>query len=31
MHVLGTAIVLGAHEPHPTPLGVPVMSINLGA
>jgi uncharacterized protein YbjQ (UPF0145 family) len=31
MHVLGTALVLGAHEPHPTPLGVPVMSINLGA
>jgi uncharacterized protein YbjQ (UPF0145 family) len=31
MHVLGTAIVLGAHEPYPAPLGVPVMSINLGA
>jgi uncharacterized protein YbjQ (UPF0145 family) len=31
MHVLGTAIVLGAHEPHPSPLGEPVMSINLGA
>jgi uncharacterized protein YbjQ (UPF0145 family) len=31
MHVLGTAIRLGAHEPHPTPLGEPVMSINLGA
>jgi uncharacterized protein YbjQ (UPF0145 family) len=31
MHVLGTAIVLGAHEPYPKPLGVPVMSINLGA
>jgi uncharacterized protein YbjQ (UPF0145 family) len=31
MHVLGTAIILGAHEPHPAPLGVPVMSINLGA
>jgi uncharacterized protein YbjQ (UPF0145 family) len=31
MHVLGTAIALGAHEPHPTPLGVPVISINLGA
>jgi uncharacterized protein YbjQ (UPF0145 family) len=28
MHVLGTAIRLGAHEP--APLGVPVMSINLG-
>jgi uncharacterized protein YbjQ (UPF0145 family) len=31
MHVLGTAIRLGAHEPHPAPLGEPVMSINLGA
>jgi uncharacterized protein YbjQ (UPF0145 family) len=31
MHVLGTAIALGAHEPHPAPLGEPVMSINLGA
>ncbi len=31
MHVLGTAIRLGAHEPQPRPLGVPVMSINLGA
>jgi uncharacterized protein YbjQ (UPF0145 family) len=31
MHVLGTAIRLGAHEPHPTPLGEPVLSINLGA
>jgi uncharacterized protein YbjQ (UPF0145 family) len=31
MHVLGTAIVLGAHEPRPAPLGAPVMSINLGA
>jgi uncharacterized protein YbjQ (UPF0145 family) len=30
MHVLGTAIALGAHDPHPAPLGVPVMSINLG-
>ncbi len=30
MHVLGTAIRLGAHEPHPAPLGVPLMSINLG-
>lgn len=30
MHVLGTAIRLGAHDPHPAPLGVPVMSINLG-
>jgi uncharacterized protein YbjQ (UPF0145 family) len=31
MHVLGTAIALGAHEPHPAPLGAPVLSINLGA
>ncbi len=31
MHVLGTAIRLGAHEPLPAPLGAPVMSINLGA
>ncbi len=30
MHVLGTAIRLGAHDPHPAPLGMPVMSINLG-
>ena len=30
MHVLGTAIRLGAHAPHPAPLGTPVMSINLG-
>jgi uncharacterized protein YbjQ (UPF0145 family) len=30
MHVLGTAIRLGAHEPHPAQLGVPMMSINLG-
>jgi len=30
MHVLGTVIALGAHEPHPAPLGGPVMSINLG-
>jgi uncharacterized protein YbjQ (UPF0145 family) len=30
MHVLGTAIALGAHPPHPSPLGVPVLSINLG-
>jgi len=28
--VLGTAIRLGAHEPHPAPLGVPVLSMNLG-
>lgn len=31
MHVLGTAIRLGAHDPHPAPLGMPMMSINLGA
>jgi len=31
MNVLGTAIRLGAREPHPTPLSGPVMSINLGA
>jgi uncharacterized protein YbjQ (UPF0145 family) len=31
MHVLGTAIRLGAREAHPTPLSGPVMSINLGA
>ncbi len=31
MHVLGTAIRLGAHKPHPAPLGEPLMSINLGA
>jgi uncharacterized protein YbjQ (UPF0145 family) len=31
MHVLGTAIALGAHDPHPEPLGVPMLSINLGA
>ena len=31
MNVLGTAIQLGAHEPHPAPLSGPVMSINLGA
>lgn len=30
MHVLGTAIRLGAHDPHPTPLSTPMMSINLG-
>lgn len=30
MHVLGTAIRLGAHPPHPAPLGAPVASINLG-
>jgi uncharacterized protein YbjQ (UPF0145 family) len=31
MHVLATAIRLGAHEPHPAPLGVPMLSVNLGA
>lgn len=30
MHVLATAVRLGAHEPHPAPLGMPMMSINLG-
>ena len=30
MHVLGTAIRLGAHDPIRPP-GMPVMSINLGA
>jgi uncharacterized protein YbjQ (UPF0145 family) len=29
MHVLGTAIALGAHEPHPTPLHGPTLSIDL--
>jgi uncharacterized protein YbjQ (UPF0145 family) len=31
MNVLGTAIRLGAREPHPAPLARPLMSINLGA
>jgi uncharacterized protein YbjQ (UPF0145 family) len=31
MHVLGTAVALGAHDPHPQPLGVPMMTISLGA
>ncbi|MGH3494024.1 MAG: heavy metal-binding domain-containing protein [Sciscionella sp.] len=31
MHVLGSAIRLGARKPHPTSLSGPVMSINLGA
>jgi len=30
MNVLGTAIRLGAREPHPAPLSGPVISINLG-
>lgn len=31
MNILGTAVRLGAHEPHPAPLSGPMMSINLGA
>lgn len=31
MNVLGTAIRLGARDPHPAPLPNPVLSINLGA
>ena len=31
MHILGTAIRLGAREAYPAPLSGPVMSINLGA
>jgi hypothetical protein len=31
MNVLGTAIRLGAREPHPAPLPAPMVSINLGA
>lgn len=31
MNILGTAIRLGARDPHPTPLSGPMMSINLGA
>jgi uncharacterized protein YbjQ (UPF0145 family) len=30
MNILGTAIRLGAHEPHPSPFRGPMMSINLG-
>ncbi len=30
MNVLGTAIRLGAHPPHPAPLGEPMMSMSLG-
>jgi uncharacterized protein YbjQ (UPF0145 family) len=30
MHILGTAIRLGAREPYPAPMTGPVMSINLG-
>jgi uncharacterized protein YbjQ (UPF0145 family) len=29
MHLLGTALRLGAHEPHPAPLRTPTMSIDL--
>jgi uncharacterized protein YbjQ (UPF0145 family) len=29
MHVLGTAIALGAHEPHPAPLHGPALTIDL--
>ncbi len=29
MHVLGTAVRLGAHEPHPAPFAAPVLSLNL--
>lgn len=29
MHLLGTAIELGAHQPHPAPLSTPVLSIDL--
>jgi uncharacterized protein YbjQ (UPF0145 family) len=31
MNVLGTAILLGAHDPHPSPFRGPMISINLGA
>lgn len=31
MNVLGTAIRLGAHQPHPGPFHGPMLSINLGA
>ena len=31
MSVLGTAIVRGAHDPRPAPLGPPMMAINIGA
>jgi uncharacterized protein YbjQ (UPF0145 family) len=30
MHVLGTAIRLGARDPYPAPMAAPTMSINLG-
>ena len=31
MNILGTAIRLGARDPHPAPLASPVLSVNLGA
>jgi uncharacterized protein YbjQ (UPF0145 family) len=31
MNILGTAIRLGARDPHPAPLSSPVLSVNLGA
>ncbi len=31
MHILGTAVRLGAHPPHPTPLTGPMMSMTLGS
>jgi uncharacterized protein YbjQ (UPF0145 family) len=31
MHVLGTAVCLGAHAPHPAPLPAPTIAVNLGA
>jgi len=31
MHVLGTAIRLGAHDPHPTALPAPTIAVNVGA
>jgi uncharacterized protein YbjQ (UPF0145 family) len=30
MNVLGTAVRLGAHPPHPSPFGEPTLTINLG-
>jgi uncharacterized protein YbjQ (UPF0145 family) len=30
MNVLGTAIRLAAHDPHPAPISGPLMAINLG-
>jgi uncharacterized protein YbjQ (UPF0145 family) len=31
MNVLGTAIVRGAHQPQPAPIGPPMIAINVGA